>query len=178
MLSSNDIQSNNHAPTQTLPHSHCHCHNGFNWIYFLILQFFILTFFLFLSPFYLLLRFLLELLKLGTRRYKCSRGMSDRLYLLFSHFTVQYEFIKSYGYVKVAVTLAKRLTRSWKELLSGRFWEFLTHSKFFIRYLTCWKKEHCPHWFLLSCNQLCSLPRPTYRPIMLDIFHYLWYIMH
>jgi len=25
MLSSNDIQSNNHAPTQTLPHSRHHC---------------------------------------------------------------------------------------------------------------------------------------------------------
>jgi len=129
MLSSNDIQSNNHAPTQTLPHSRHHCHDGFNWIYFLILQFFILTFFVFLSPLYLLLRFLLELLKLGARQYKCPRDMSDRLYLLSSRFTVQYEFIKSYGYVKVALVLAERLARSWNEWLTGSVCEIVTNLK-------------------------------------------------
>jgi len=86
-----------------------------------------LLFSLFLSPLYLLLRFLLELLKLGARQYRCSRDMSDRLYLLSSRFTVQYEFIKSYGYVEVARVLAKRLARSWNEWLTGSVCEIVTN---------------------------------------------------
>lgn len=66
--------------------------------------------------------------------------MSDRLSVLSSHFTVQYEFIKSYGYVKFAVLLTKILARSWKELLTGSFWD-LTNWKIF-QYLTCWKTDH------------------------------------
>jgi len=88
-----------------------------------------LLFFLFLSPLYLLLRFLLELLKLGARQWRCSRDMSDRLYLLSSRFTLQYEFIKSYGYVNVALVLAKRLAHSWNEWLTGGVCELVTNLK-------------------------------------------------
>ena len=88
-----------------------------------------LLFFLFLSPLYLLLRFLLELLKLGARQWRCSRDMSDRLYLLSSRFTLQYEFIKSYGYVNVGLVLAKRLARSWNEWLTGGVCELVTNLK-------------------------------------------------
>jgi hypothetical protein len=55
--------------------------------------------------------------------------MSDRLYLLTSRFTVQYEFIKSYGYGKVAFLLAKRLARSWNEWLTGSVRELVTNLK-------------------------------------------------
>jgi len=55
--------------------------------------------------------------------------MSDRLYLLSSRFTVQYEFIKSYGYVKVALVLAERLARSWNEWLTGSVCEIVTNLK-------------------------------------------------
>lgn len=88
-----------------------------------------LLFSYFFLLFYLLLRFLLELLKLGARQYRCSRDMSDRLYLLSSRFTMQYEFIKSYGYVKVALVVAKRLARSWNEWLTGGVCELLTNLK-------------------------------------------------
>jgi hypothetical protein len=162
MLSSNGIQSNNHAPTQTLPHSRHHCHDGFNWIYFLILQFFILTFFLFLSPLYLLLRFPLQLLELGARQYRCSRDMSDRLYLLPSRFTVQYEFIKSCGYVKVAVVSAKKLARSWNEWLTGSVWELVTVLKILhsISHLL-WKGDRAHIYFYFCvrttlCLNLCT----------------------
>lgn len=55
--------------------------------------------------------------------------MSDSLYLLSSRFTVQYEFIKSYGYVKVALVLAKRLARSWNEWLTGSVCELIINLK-------------------------------------------------
>lgn len=55
--------------------------------------------------------------------------MSDRLYLLSSRFAVQYEFIKSYGYVKVALVLAKRLASSWNEWLTGGVCELVTNLK-------------------------------------------------
>jgi hypothetical protein len=83
----------------------------------LYLQFFLFTPLIF-SPLYLLLRFLQQLLKLGACQYRCCGVMPNLLHLLYSHFTVQYEYIKPYMCVKVTLILAERPTLACAELLT------------------------------------------------------------